>query len=412
MTTSRPVQLTHLRHLAITKQYLYHAPNPTFAEILASIGCLQLDPISAVAKSHQIVMWSRVGNYDKQALSHFIYTEKQMFEYWAHEASLVLSSDYPIYRHWMDAYPRTGNWGEYINTWLSELGEKGAKLQNEILSRFQNEGALPSRAFESHGKGGVSSGWTGDSILNKMLDYLWHKGKISVSKREGNQRWWDLMERCLPENAPKQVLTETEVVTVALQKAIKALGIGTIKHIKAHFTRRRYPNIEAILKNLVHDGLVIPVKLMDGTTEMKGAYYLHADDLGLLEALEKGGFAPKTVLLSPFDNLICDRNRTEELFKFLYRIEIYTPQAKRQYGYYVLPILRGDKFIGRIDPVIDRKAGIFTINAIYAEPDAPDDADTIHAIRQNIEGLGAWLGAKEIRYPANIPVQWQTIKAD
>jgi len=406
MTVSRPVQLTHLRQLAITKQFLHDTQNPTFADVLASIGCLQLDPISAVTKSHQIVMWSRVGNYDKQALAHFIYTEKQMFEYWAHEASLVLSSDYPIYRHWMDAYPRVGIWGQSVNTWLSELGEKGVQLQKDILSRFQNEGALPSRAFESHGKGGVSSGWTGDFVINKMLDYLWHKGKISVSKREGNQRWWDLMERCLPENAHSQTLTESEVVTLALQKAIKALGIGTTQHIKAHFTRRRYPHMETILKNLVHDGMIIPVKLMDGTTEMKGEYYLHADDLALLENLEKGGFAPKTTLLSPFDNLICDRNRTEALFKFFYRVEIYTPQAKRQYGYYVLPILHGDKFIGRIDPLMDRKSGVLTINAIYAESNAPDDADTVAKIRQNIANLGVWLGAKEIHYPSSVPPIW------
>ncbi|MCU0480808.1 MAG: winged helix DNA-binding domain-containing protein, partial [Anaerolineae bacterium] len=282
MTTHRPVQLTHLRQLAITKQYLHDTKNPTFATVLASIGCLQLDPISAVAKSHLIVMWSRVGNYDKGALAQFIYGDKQMFEYWAHEASLVLSADYPIYRHWMDVYPREGAWGEYLKLWLAELNEKGVNLQNDILARLQNEGALPSRAFESHGKGGVSSGWTGDSILNKMLDYLWHKGKISVAKREGNQRWWDLMERCLPPDVPNHTLTESEVVTIAVQKAIKALGIATLQHIKAHFTRRRYPNLETILKKLVHDGVVIPVKLMDGVTEMKGVYYLHTDDLGLL----------------------------------------------------------------------------------------------------------------------------------
>lgn len=180
-------------------------------------------------------------------------------------------------------------------------------------------------------------------------------------------------------------------------------------NISKFITRRRYPHLETTLKKLVHDGIVIPVKLMDDNTEMKGAYYLHADDLGVLESLEKGGFMPKTTLLSPFDNLICDRKRTEELFNFFYRIEIYTPQAKRQYGYYVLPILHGDKLIGRIDPLMERKTGILHINSIHAEANAPDDADTIIKIRQNIANLGDWLGATEIRYPSAIPTIWHGI---
>ncbi|MDX2078453.1 MAG: crosslink repair DNA glycosylase YcaQ family protein [bacterium] len=406
MTTPRPVQLTHLRQLAITKQYLHDAKNPTFAEVVSSIGCLQLDPISAVAKNHRIVMWSRVGNYDMKALSDFIYGEKQMFEYWAHAASLVLSDDYPIHRHWMSLYPNPEG---RVQAWINELGEKGVALKNTILTRLQNEGALPSRAFEGGEKGGVSSGWTGESTLNKMIDYLWCRGDILVAKREGNQRWWDIAERCLPQSAPRHVLSQEEVVTIAVQKAIQGLGIGTMQQIKIHFTRNNYPQLDVILKKLVANGIVIPVKVMDGITEMRGAYYLHSSDLATLEQLEAGGFAPKMVLLSPFDNLICDRKRTEELFKYFYRIEIYVPQAKRQYGYYVLSILQGDKFIGRIDPLMDRKTGVLHINSVHAEPNAPDDVNTVMGVRQQIEGLGTWLGAKEIRYSSVIPSQWAGI---
>ncbi len=406
MTTPRPVQLSHLRQLAITKQYLHDAQNPTFADVVASIGCLQLDPISAVAKNHRLVMWSRVGNYDMGALSDFIYGEKQMFEYWAHAASLVLSEDYPIHRHWMNLYPHPQG---RMQAWINELGEKGVALKNTILTRLQNEGALPSRAFEGGEKGGVSSGWTGESMLNKMIDYLWCRGEILVAKREGNQRWWDIAERCLPTSAPRHVFSEEEVVSIAIQKAIRGLGIGTVPHIKIHFTRNSYPKLDTILKKLVADGIVIPVKLMNDTSEMRGAYYLHSADLATLEYIERGGFAPKTVLLSPFDNLMCDRKRTEELFDYFYRIEIYVPQAKRQYGYYVLSILQGDKFIGRIDPRMERKTGVLHINAVHAEPNAPDDNGTVMAIRGQIDALGAWLGAKEIRYSSVIPSQWEGI---
>ncbi|PJF28625.1 MAG: hypothetical protein CUN52_12500 [Phototrophicales bacterium] len=413
MTTPRPVQVKHVRQLAITKQYLHHHNVTTFEPIVSAMGCLQLDPISAVAKSHHIVMWSRVGRYDTDTLHDFIYTQKRMFEYWAHEASLVLSDDYPIYRHWMHLYPDGNVYGEgssrAIQSWLSALGDEGAMLQAHILDRLHHEGALPSRAFEANGKGGVSTGWTGNSVLNKMIDYLWMKGLISVARREGNQRLWDLMARCLPPDAPHHPLSEADVVMTAVQKAIRALGIATSAHIKAHFTRRRYPNLEDVLMKLVDDGVIIPVHVMNGAKHIKGTYYLHHDDIATLEYIEKGGFAPKTVLLSPFDNLICDRKRTEALFDFSYRIEIYTPQEKRQYGYYVLPILQGDTFIGRIDPLMERKTGVLIINNIYAEDNAPDDANTIANIRQSIEHLGAWLGAKSIRYPSTLPQGWQSI---
>ena len=132
--------------------------------------------------------------------------------------------------------------------------------------------------------------------------------------------------------------------------------------------------------------------------------------MSLLERLisHPDAWQPRTTLLSPFDNLICDRSRTELLFDFKFRIEIYVPKAKRQYGYYVLPILHGDRLIGRIDPKMDRKQGRLTINAVYAEPDAPQTHDVAQAIAGAIQELGCFLGAKEIDYSReNIPAAWQ-----
>ncbi|RMG77166.1 MAG: hypothetical protein D6711_02175, partial [Chloroflexi bacterium] len=147
-----------------------------------------------------------------------------------------------------------------------------------------------------------------------------------------------------------------------------------------------------VLRSLLKAKIIQRVRLEN----IKATYYIHADDLPLLERIQQGDFVPKTTLLSPFDNLIADRQRTQQLWDFTFRIEIYVPAAKRQYGYYVLPVLHGDRFIGRIDPRMDRKTKTLYINAIHQESDAPDNAQAL--IRTAIESLAEWLGAKQINY--------------
>jgi uncharacterized protein YcaQ len=145
--------------------------------------------------------------------------------------------------------------------------------------------------------------------------------------------------------------------------------------------------------------------------QWNGPWYVHADDLPLLESLSGGDAAwqPRTTLLSPFDNLIADRARTETLFNFDFRIEIYVPKEQRKYGYYVLPILHGDRLIGRIDPLMDRKAKRLNINAVFAEPDAPMDDETALAISASIGELAAFLDAKDIAYTERIPDGWRHV---
>jgi uncharacterized protein YcaQ len=165
-----------------------------------------------------------------------------------------------------------------------------------------------------------------------------------------------------------------------------------------------------VLTELEKEGKILRVEVVkEGGKPLPGPYFIHADDLPLLERLEAGEWEPRTTLLSPFDNLICDRKRTESLFDFYFRIEIYVPPAKREYGYYVLSILNGDRLIGRVDPQMDRKRGILNINAIHAEPGAPDDEETTSAISDAIASLATFLGAKEIAYSGRVPKGWEAI---
>jgi hypothetical protein len=168
---------------------------------------------------------------------------------------------------------------------------------------------------------------------------------------------------------------EREVVRRSAQRALRALGVATARDIDRSFTAGRYPGLASVMAGLQRSGQVEQVRLVGNDHERPGPWYVHTDDLPLLDRLQSGDWQPRTTLLSPFDNLLIDRERTERLFGFHFRMEIYVPKAARRYGYYVLPVLHGDRLIGRVDPAMDRASGRLVVNAVHAEPDADADAD-------------------------------------
>jgi len=182
------------------------------------------------------------------------------------------------------------------------------------------------------------------------------------------------------------------------------LGAGTPQHINQHFTRKRYPHLKETLIALQTAELIEKIHVEEDQAE----WFIHSADVPLLDRIEADEIAcERTTLLSPFDNLICDRARTAKLFDFDFRVEIYTPAHKRKFGYYVLPILHGDQLIGRIDPKLDREHGRLHIHAVHAEEDAPLNRKTARAIRIAIEDLATFLGAIEIHYTQLVPSGWQ-----
>jgi len=414
----RTLSPTTARRLAITRQRLAGARPPANAagmlEVVRDLSCLQLDPISAVARSHQIVLWSRLGKYDLADLDRLLWQDHSLFEYWAHVASIVLTEDYPIHNLLMRTYatgvPRSPG-DRKFHAWLGANRD----LRRRILAEIRRNGPLPSRYFEDKsGADWHSTGWTSGRNVSQMLDYLWTKGQIMVAGRSGIQKLWDVTERCLPDQTPRDKLSEREVVYRAAQKSLRALGVARPRHIAQHYIRGRYPDLNSVLDDLEAVGRVERVEIRDHGPRSEaergwpGPWYLHADDVPLLDRLEIGDWEPRTTLLSPFDNLICDRLRAEQLFDFKFRMEIYVPQAKRQYGYYVLPILHGDRLIGRIDPKMDRENGWLIINAVYAEPDAPMTRTAARSVAGAIEDLGAFLGAKDIVFSKRrVPAAWK-----
>ena len=235
------------RQLVITRQYLNGDAPPAMLDVVRDLGCLQLDPISAVARSHQLVLWSRLGNYDLADLDTLLWEDRSLFEYWAHVASIVLTEDYPIHSYRMRGYPMGDSpWTKRVRDWLSEPGVED--MHDTLLQRIRADGPVPSRVFKDNSADfPAGSGWTSGRNINRMIDYLWHTGKILVADRQGIQRLWDVSERCLPDWTPREDLDADQVTRRAAQKAIRALGIGTTSQIKDHYTRNRYYDLGRIL---------------------------------------------------------------------------------------------------------------------------------------------------------------------
>jgi uncharacterized protein YcaQ len=412
MKETRVISRTVARRLAVEAQGLA-GPRPRadtegVMKVVSRLGCLQLDPINIVARSHLLVLWSRLGSYDQELLDLLLWQERRLFEYWAHAASIVLTQDYPIHQMRMRSYGKGSDaWSQQVSAWM----QQNETLRISILSALQQRGPLRSRDFEDPVQvTWRSSGWTDGRTVGRMLDFIWAQGHILVSKRVGTQKWWDLAERCLPPALISQEpLAEDEVVCAAAQKALLALGVATARDITEHFTRYNYPGLTEVVAHLEAIGRILRVRVQEQSKDLAGTWFVHAEWLPVLDRLEQQTWEPRTTLLSPFDNLICDRKRTARLFDFIYQSEIYTPKDKRRFGYYVMPILSGDQLIGRIDPMFDRARKQLTINAVYAEPATSISRETGQAIAVAIEELAAFLGASTISYSHLKPEGWKRI---
>ena len=338
------------RRIAVRAQLLDGSAKDVLSTV-RHLGRLQIDPISTVAPPQYLVLWSRLGPYDRTELDRLLFEQRKLFEW---NAFIYPIEDLPLIRALMRE-----PWGQLKwHAWAQEFMKEQSGLRRYILRELERGGPLPSRELEHHAaRGDEHTVWWGTRpYMTWMLELLHRRGKIAVAGRLNNQRLWDLSERVWP---------ETETVPLA-----EARKIIEDKRFRAQGVR------------VDPKGIVAHPEAQDGR------------------------IPTRVTFLSPFDGLVKNRDRAQALWDFYYRLEMYVPKTKREYGYYVLPILRGDRLIGRIEPIYDRKAGTLEINAVFAEPDAPKGAGP--GIAAAVRRLAKWLGAKEISYtPRRVPGQWR-----
>lgn len=356
------------------------------------LGCVQLDTISVVSRSHETVLWSRLGAYDPALLSSLHYPDGLVTEYWAHAAAIIPIETFPYYRHAMTVYQEKYD----QHPWIVENQE----VVTSVLERIRENGAMASRQFERpDGPRPEAWTWYGGKPARQALDHLWSRGDIMVTRREsGFQRVYDLTERVIPNGLLEHFPDEDERRRHFTASSLRALGVGTPRWVADYFRNWARPHNSPAaslrgLNELAESGLAIPVEV-EGLSEPA---FLDPALLPRLSELRAGRNKPAlTTLLSPFDNLVWYRPRTEQLWDFFYRIEVYTPAPKRIYGYYSMPILHRGKLVGRLDPAVDRKNRILTVRSVHLEPGVKPAESLAAAVSGALWDFAGFLGAEEV----------------
>lgn len=350
--------------------------------LVRKLGAVQIDSVNVLVRSHYLPLFSRFGAYSTDLLDRAAYDghRRQLFEYWGHEASLLPLELYPLFQWRMERARRgEGTWGR-----LKRYATEHQSLVAAALAEIRDRGPLGASELEAAGKS--SGGWWGWSQGKEIMEWLFWTGQVTTARRRNFERLYDLPERALPaEIVAAPVPSRDEAQRKLMTLAAKALGVATARDLRDYY---RLPTQDAAarLKELVDEGVLIPVSV-EG---WKQQAYLHSR-----ARMPRGVDA--AALLSPFDSLIWERQRTERLFDFVYRLEIYTPAHKRQHGYYVLPFLFGDRLVGRVDLKADRAAGVLRVRASHREADAP--AEAADALADRLEAMAGWLGLDSVALP-------------
>jgi len=331
---STTVSLAEARRIAVRAQALDGSATGVL-DTVRRLGYLQVDPIATVATPQQLVLWSRLGPFDVAELDRLLWEERKLFE-WG--AFIWPIEDLPLIRARMRRRRGKYTWERRGNEFLQE----NARFRRYVLRELERRGPLLSRELEADLMvPGEPHVWWGTRKVTLMLELLYGRGIVAIVARRGKQRVWDLAERWYPKT---ESVSLAEAERRLAEKRRRALGVWF----------------------------------------EKGEWRVHPD--------AADGAVPKRItFLSPFDRLIHDRARMELLWNFNYRLEMYVPKAKREYGYYVLPILRGDRLIGRIDPMFDRKTGALRVNGVWWEPGVKPVS-----LESPLQSLAAFVGASSI----------------
>ena len=399
--------LEGIRRLAVAKQHLAgRAPTRPSAEDIVSVvrdlPFVQWDPVTVVAPSHIISLWNRLGPFRASDLDRLMWRDRKVFLHWTPIAFLVLTEDYPIYHSLMKRYPEslTKSWGNHIPR-AREFLARHSELRKRILRELRR-GPLQSTQFRDYRTKRNEDGWSGGSDVSTMLFHMNMSGEVMVVGREGNQSIWGLSEEFLPGWTPRTELSEEEYEREAAQRAIRGLGTAVFREVHYYFPPGRYQNLKKTLARLEEESVIhqISVDGLDG----KDRRFIHHLDLPLLESVSTDMWEPRMSLLPPFDNML---RQHSQVFGFDYVREQFLPREKRRYGTYVLPILWGERFIGRVDPHLDKKNEKLVINSVHAEPGAPGSREVSSKIEEAIGRLAEFLGAKEVAYQGPVPEAWK-----
>ena len=368
-----------LRQLGVDSQR-----DSSVLDVVDRLGLLQVDSVNVFERAHYMPLFSRLGNFDKSELENLMGGFKPtLIEYWAHEASIVRLENWPLYRWRMDAYRE-----KYEVKW--GMTEANAKLVSQIRSQLLANGPMSSGQFETEA-GARKGNWWGWSDLKQALEYMFLVGDLVSGGRNAFKRLYALPEQVLPASILDHKPSVSESKKQLLLQAANAYGVSTFQDL-ADWHRMKPTAIKNLVDEMVEAGDLQPVKV-EGWTDL--GYISRGQSLENIDAAAPGA---RTTVLSPFDPVCWRRDRIERMFGFDYRIEIYTPEPKRKFGYYTLPILHNRDLVGRIDLKSDRQASSLLAQASWHEDrlKSAESKRMAKALAKHLKEVQSWQGLNDL----------------
>ncbi len=392
------------RAFALTKQCFGHlrtcADRNIILKVLVQLGCVQIDSINVIERSHYLAFWSRLGNYRKEWLDYLLSRDRMVFEYWAHAASMI-----PIqyYRYFIPAMKaRRKALKERAQKWL----KNDAGLIDVVLERIKRDGPLSSKDFKSEHKEKSQSGWWNWKPAKYALELLYDAGILMVSRRENFQRYYDLTENVLPSNVNTDEPTTEEQQRFFLTKTLDAWGLAQLKEISQYFytwSTKTALGIKALsntAEKMKNEDIITTVEVEDAPNPY---LMLTKDARNLTEITDENDQPSGVTLISPFDNLIWSRSRTKSLFGFQPTLEIYVPKEDRKFGYYTLNILFDSQIVGRLDPKIHRDKAELEVKALELRSDFKATQKFTDELILTLEDFMAFHCAEVCQFSGNCP---------
>lgn len=372
--TNRDARRLFLHRHALGRRSNHRLLHEGALSLVRDLGFVQLDSINTVERAHHMIMFSRASGYDRALLSD-LHDQRALFEHWTHDTSLVPIEFYP---HWHHRF-RHARTPFSHSRWL-EFNTDAKKLLAHVRRRIRNEGPLATRAFEDKRKGP----WWGWGPHKIALEYLFRTGELAIARRERFEKVYDLTQRVIPADLRLARPTRRQTVDWSCHEGLARLGFGTAREIAGFFDLIEIAEARDWTKASLRKKEIVELSVMnhDGSTfPAFGLPSVEAEIASLPPAHAPARF------LSPFDPLIRDRKRALRLFGFDYTIEVFVPEKKRRYGYYVMPILEGECFIGRADLKAHRNEKRMQVKGLWPEPEVAFDRDRKNAIEAALEEL-------------------------
>lgn len=380
------------RRVFLAKQGLCNAPGRVLdkqglLQLIHDLGFVQVDSIQTVERAHHQILFSRNQTYRREHLTELVERDGALFENWTHDASILPSA---FFVYWKHRFRREEQ--AIIERWRIWRREGFEAVFDQTYERIVKGGAVMSRDVKAADQ--VSGGWWNWHPSKTALEYLWRTGKLAIAGRDNFQKVYDLVERVLPEDHRAPEVSHEEFVDWTCRSALERLGFATVGEIAAFWDLLSLAEVKAWVeanRNMLRE---VVVESANGG-KPRASYCLD----GFVERIGETPEPPARLrVLSPFDPLLRDRNRTERLFGFFYRIEVFVPEPKREYGYYVFPLLEGDRLIGRIDMKADRKAGRLNVRRLWLEPGVRASAGRMGKLDAELARIARFTGVEDVRY--------------